>query len=62
MTEEDFRGGVHFTAGALFAIMAAYNLMRLVSTESRRHAINVGINSPLVCFEAYQTWRHWRHE
>ena len=59
MGEDTFRGGVHATAATLFAVMAAWNLMRLVATGRTRHAVNVAIYAPLWGFEVYQTWRHW---
>lgn len=59
VSEETFRGGVHFTAGMLFSVMAAWNCMRLVSDGSPRHAVNLAIYGPLVLFEGYNTWTHW---
>ena len=61
MTEDDdFKGGVHAVAASLIAVMAAYNLMRLLSTRSPRHALNAGVYAPLWVFELYQVYRHWR--
>lgn len=59
MTEEDFKGAVHAVAGTLFAVMAAYNVMRWCATKHRRNAINVLIYLPLAPYEGYQVWRHW---
>lgn len=60
MHEDDFRGGVHAAAASLFAVMAAYNLMKLAATPTPRHAVNVALYAPLWGFELYQTWRHWQ--
>lgn len=60
MRDEDFRGGVHAAAASLLAVMAVYNLSRLVVGGSRRHALNLAIYAPLWGFELYQTWRHWQ--
>ena len=62
MTEEDFKGAVHATAASLFAVMAAYNAMRLVSTRKTRNAVNVGIYVPLLVWEMTQVHHHWSRE
>lgn len=59
IAEETFRGGVHAAAASLFAVMTAYNLMRLLATGAPRNAINVGLYGPLTCFEWYQAHHHW---
>ena len=60
MTEEGFRGGVHATMGALFAVMAAYNAMRLCSpTWTRRNAINVALYLPGAVYEFANAKHHW---
>ena len=60
MTENDFKGGVHAAMGGIVAFICAYNLMRWCTTRGTRHAVNVGIYAPLLAFEGYQTWLHWR--
>ena len=59
MTEEDFKGAVHATAASLFAVMAAYNAMRLVSTRERRNLVNVALYAPLLIWEWRQVRHHW---
>ena len=60
MTEDTFKGAVHATAASLFAVMAAYNAMRLVSGYERRNLVNVALYAPLVIFEWRQVRHHWR--
>ena len=60
MTDHDFKGGIHAAAASLFAVMAAYNLMCLLTTRAPRHAVNVSLYAPLWGFELYQTWYHWK--
>lgn len=59
MSEEAFRGLVHMLAVSLFAVMAAYNVMRWCDDHELRHLINALIYSPLWGFEIYQTFLHW---
>lgn len=59
MSEEDFKGGVHAGAGMLFAVMAAYSLMRWCSAKQPRNAVNVLVYTPLLIWEWRQAWYHW---
>lgn len=60
MSGDTFRGGVHCAAGALASMMAGYNAMRYVERREPRNAVNAVIYGALVCFEAWNTYGHWR--
>ena len=57
---ERFCGGVHFIAGALFAVMAAHNLLRWYVEKRQRNLVNALIYGPLVLFEMHHTRSHWK--
>ena len=56
---EAFRGGVHFFAGALSAMMCGYNAMRFAEGRERRHAINAAVYFGATIYEAWHTYEHW---
>lgn len=60
MSEEDFKGATHAAAASLFAVMAAYNLMKFCATRERRNAVNVALYLPLTVWEWRQARYHWR--
>lgn len=58
---EAFRGTVHYVAGSLFAIMAAWNLMVACEDKRGRHIANAIMYGAGACYEARQVFRHWTH-
>lgn len=59
-SEEDFKGYVHATAAGLFAVMAAYNLMKFASTRKPKNLVNVALYAPMAAYEVHQARDHWK--
>lgn len=60
MSEETFKGGVHFVTGGIAVAMLLYNTMQLAETGDKRNLLNVVIYGLVVPFEAAQALHHWR--
>lgn len=59
MTDEQYKGLIHFAAENLATTLCLYSALRWIQTREKRFAFSVALYAIYAGFETYQTSKHW---